>query len=139
MNGRVQRFTRARLPVSMLISGAVPVHPPPPRRQRRDRRQGQSVGRQLPPIVKAAVNLAGAIAKQRHTGLSWDELAGTVARTDLEMAKAALTRLGAAGPSLVSVVAFTRALVDNNWPAIQLIARELVQRRELDHDEFTAC
>jgi hypothetical protein len=92
-----------------------------------------------PPIVKAAVNLAGAIAKQRHTGLSWDELAGTVARTDLEMAKAALTRLGAAGPSLVSVVAFTRALVDNNWPAIQLIARELVQRRELDHDEFTAC
>jgi hypothetical protein len=50
-----------------------------------------------PPIVKAAANLAGPIAKQRHTGLSWDELAGTVARTDLEMAKAALTRLGARG------------------------------------------
>jgi len=57
--------------------------------------------------MKAVVNLAGPLAKQRYTGCSWQALTDTVAKTDIGMALGALARLGAEQPGLDKVVALT--------------------------------
>jgi hypothetical protein len=54
----------------------------------------------------------------------------------VSLAQAALGRLGDDAPSLASVIEFTKALVDLNWPAITRVADELAQRREMDWDDF---
>jgi len=59
------------------------------------------------PLMKAVVNLAGPLAKQRYTGCSWQALTDTVAKTDIGMALGALARLGAEQPGLDKVVALT--------------------------------
>jgi hypothetical protein len=55
-------------------------------------------------------------------------LINTVARNDLGTAQDTLVLLGIKQlgdqPSLRSAVDFTRALIDSEWPAIQLIAHE---------------
>jgi hypothetical protein len=90
-------------------------------------------------MMKAVVSLAGPLAEQRYSGVSWQELVSGAARTDIKSALSALARLGDPAPSLDSVIELARALVFFQWPAILSVAHALVQRRELDHAAFVAC
>jgi hypothetical protein len=83
-------------------------------------------------MMKAVVSLAGPLAEQRYSGVSWQELVSGAARTDIKSALSALARLGDPAPSLDALIEFARALVFFQWPAILSVAHALVQRRELD-------
>jgi hypothetical protein len=85
------------------------------------------------PFARAITCLAGPVAEAKLTGIAVADQPGS--RTDLEMARAALAMIDLT-PSLDidAAMPLTEGLIDANWHVIREIARELVNRRELDYD-----
>jgi hypothetical protein len=84
-------------------------------------------------FARAVCCLAGPIAEERATGVSLEEQAAS--DIDKMMARDALARVAIDGLEVGSILPFTRHLVDHEWPAIALIASELVQQRQLTYDQ----
>jgi hypothetical protein len=91
------------------------------------------------PLLRATAALAGPIAEQAYTGTPWDVMARTTARLDFANAEEALAKLGTRCPSLESVIAGAHAAVERNRSAIEIVARELAQRRYLSGEALAAC
>jgi hypothetical protein len=82
--------------------------------------------------------LSGPIAEERLTGVHLDEQHNSY--TDWMMARDALARvtIGDEPAEIESVLPFTRQMIEHNWGLVQLIASELVARKELDYEQVLA-
>jgi hypothetical protein len=80
----------------------------------------------------AIVCLAGPVAESRLTGIAIHDQPGSA--EDLRMARAALAQIDLTPPlDEGAALPYVEALVDANWAVIREVARELVNRHELDY------
>jgi hypothetical protein len=77
--------------------------------------------------------MAGPIAKQRLTGISWDEQSG--AWDDIDKARDLLSRTGMDGLGIHSILPFTTMMIEHNWPLIVFLAHHLVEHKLLSYDQ----
>jgi hypothetical protein len=81
--------------------------------------------------------LAGPVAQQRYTGGSWDDYG---ASDDVRQCNRLALALHDNGETLKAFITYlelwTRDLVDGKWPAIERVAKGLMERRTLNGDEI---
>jgi hypothetical protein len=99
---------------------------------------GQICGSVLSPaanyncFARAICCMAGPVAEQLLTGVPIAEQ--TASDGDIRMAKQALARVGK-DFDIASVIPTTRLLIESEWETIQVVASQLLARKQLDYDD----